>query len=93
MMRIFGGGSGDVEQFRRLLDEQNDWPSHFTFKFIVPLKQFGELQGLLGDHEFKTRSSSKGNYVSVTLSPLMDSAESIIQLYRKVSVVEGIVSL
>ena len=92
-MRILEGGTGDQEQFRKLLDEQNDWPEHFTFKFIVPIEQFEQLQSLLSEHEFRTRPSSKGNYVSVTLNPLIESSDQVIELYARVSVVEGLVAL
>lgn len=92
MVRVFEG-EGDSDQFKRLLDEQNDWPSTFTFKFIVPVERFEELKALIGRHEIETRPSRKGNYVSVTLAPLMDSAESVIQMYTRVSAVEGLVAL
>jgi hypothetical protein len=92
-MRILEGGGDNEDQFRRLLDEQNDWPDHFTFKFIVPIERFEQLQSLLTEHEFKTRPSSKGNYVSVTLNPLIESTDEVIELYTRVSVIEGLVAL
>lgn len=92
-MRILEGGGGDRDQFRRLLDEQNEWPDHFTFKFIVPIERFEQLRSLLNDHDFETRSSRKGNYVSVTLNPLIESTDEVIELYNRVSIVEGLVAL
>ncbi len=93
MTQIFGNSRGDPDQFRRLLNEQYTWPAAFMFKFIVPVRRLDELRSLLEGHEFTTRSSSKGNYISVTLSPVVDSSEAVIQLYTRVSVVEGLVAL
>lgn len=93
MTQIFGNSHGDPDRFRRLLDEQYAWPAAFVFKFIVPVQRLDELRLLLEGHELKTRSSSKGNYVSVTLSPLVDSSEAVLQLYARVSVIEGLVAL
>jgi putative lipoic acid-binding regulatory protein len=92
MARIFEG-STDVEQFRRLLDEQYEWPSPYTFKFIVPVQGLEELELLLDGHQLTTRTSRNGNYVSVTLSPIVKSSESVVSLYTEASVIEGLVSL
>jgi len=93
MTQIFGNSRGDPGQFRRLLDEQYAWPATFMFKFIVPIHRLDELRLLLEGHELETRSSSKGNYVSVTLSPVMNSSEAVIELYTRAAVIEGIVAL
>lgn len=93
MSPILESPSGDSDQFRKLLDEQNDWPAPYTFKFIVPQERFDELTDRLGEHPFETRSSSKGNYVSVTLRPIMDSSQSVIDLYERVGGIDGIVAL
>ena len=93
MAQIFGNSRGDPDQFRRLLDEQYEWPAAYMFKFIVPLRQFDELQRLLDGHELITRTSSKGNYVSVTLSPIVDSTEAVLDMYIKASLIDGLVAL
>ena len=92
MTRILEGPA-DVEQFRRLLDEQYDWPSPYTFKFIVPLQGMVKLESLLDGHILTKRTSRNGNYVSVTLSPIVESSESVINLYTEASVIDGLVSL
>jgi putative lipoic acid-binding regulatory protein len=84
---------GDGDRFRRLLDEQNDWPARFTFKFIVPVEHLLELEELLQGHSVQTRPSRNGNYIAATLSPVMDSSDAVIALYEKVSVIEGLLAL
>ncbi len=79
--------------FERLLDEQNEWPTTFLFKFIVPLEQMPAFQSLFEGAEMTTRASSKGNYISVTMQPVMDSADAVRAVYEKAGQIEGIVSL
>jgi len=93
MTPILGNSEADPDQFRRLLDEEHEWPSPYTFKFIVPLVRLDNLLLLLDGFELETRTSRNGNYVSLTLSPLMDSSEAVIQFYTSVSVIEGLVAL
>jgi hypothetical protein len=87
------GPTGDPANFKRLLDEQNDWPARFTFKFIVPKEQIDALRGILDGHELQTRASRKGNYLAVTLSPIMESADEILRIYGRAATIDGIVSL
>ena len=94
MTEIIGPScNNDPDLFRRMLDEYYDWPSPYTFKFIVPSVHLDELRLLLRGHDLKTRASSKGKYVSVSLSPVVDSSDAVLQLYSKVSRVEGLVAL
>lgn len=93
MTEINGPACHDPDQFRRMLDEYYEWPSPYTFKFIVPAVRLDELRELLDGHELKTRASSKGKYVSVSLSPVMDSSDAVLRLYTRVNGVEGLVAL
>lgn len=86
-------GSEDGGQFKRLLDEQNDWPAPFIFKFIVPKDQLAALREVLDGYELRTRQSRNGNYLSITLEPVMQSSEEVIQIYGRASKIKGIVSL
>ncbi len=86
----------DVEwwtNFRTLLDDQTDFPTDYTFKFIVPLEHMPELQRLLDGYELQTRASRNGNYISTTLSPTMESSAEVIAVYERVSGVEGLIAL
>tara|TARA_R110000868_G_scaffold143075_20_gene360831 strand:- start:2516 stop:2764 length:249 start_codon:yes stop_codon:yes gene_type:complete len=80
------------ERLKELLDNEHVWPSHYTFKFIVSAEKLGEVVEILGEGVV-VKESSKGKYVSVTLHKLMDSSEAIIELYKKVATVEGVISL
>lgn len=79
--------------FQALLDDQNDWPAHYTFKFIAPTDRLDLLKGLFETDEVNVRSSSKGNYVSVTARLQMASSDEVIAIYKEASTVEGVISL
>lgn len=79
--------------FERLLDEQNDWPTTFLFKFIVPLEQMPAFQALFEGEAMTTRASSKGNYISVTMQPVVDSADAVRRVYERAGQIKGVVSL
>jgi hypothetical protein len=96
-MRIIGddlgGGDGGWERFKELLDDQNDWPTHYTFKFIAPKAHVDDLKDVFGDHHVRVRSSSKGNYMSVTARLNVGSSEEVVAVYQEASAIEGVISL
>jgi uncharacterized protein len=77
---------------REKLDGQ-EWPGFYMFKFIVPVAKEAELLLLFKKHTVEKKFSSNGNYVSVTSTYFMESANEIIEVYKKASEIEGIVSL
>lgn len=88
-------GGYDSQKFRALLEEQYEWPAHYTFKFIVPTSKLGELKDLLREDwaEISERASRKGNYTSVTVKMKRKGPDEVIVVYEKVSCIEGLVSL
>lgn len=80
-------------RFKELLDDQNDWPTRYTFKFIAPSRRIDELKNVFGDHPVRVRESSKGNYKSVTAHLQMSSSEEVISIYEEASSIEGVISL
>ncbi len=79
--------------FRTLLDDQTEFPTEYTFKFIVPLEHMPELQRRLEGYELQTRASRNGNYISTTFSPQMKSSDDVIAVYERVTGVEGLIAL
>lgn len=80
-------------RFQALLDEQTDWPTMYTFKFIAPRPELGALKDLFGDHPVKVRTSSKGNYVSVTAQIEMSSSEEVLEIYSAAYEIEDVIAL
>ncbi|PSQ58630.1 MAG: DUF493 domain-containing protein [Bacteroidetes bacterium QH_2_64_26] len=81
------------DRFEDLLDDQNDWPTQYTFKFIAPASQLDELKAVFGDHPVRVRESSKGNYKSVTAHLQMSSSEDVVEVYEEASGIEDVIAL
>lgn len=81
------------DRFRALLDGITTWPAPYTFKFIVPVEQMSEIEALFPGEAIRYRASSKGAYASLTLDPVMESAEAVEAVYRRVASVPGVVML
>jgi putative lipoic acid-binding regulatory protein len=87
--------SYDSEKFKSLLEDQYDWPTHYTYKFIVPTERLDELKELLSDYpaDISQRESRKGTYTSVTVKMKREGPEEVIIVYQKASYIKGLVSL
>ncbi len=86
------------EKLQKQLEEYTNWPAPYLFKFIVPTDK-SKIQQILGFFEdtpgakSKTKSSTKGQYTSISIEATMPSADAVIKKYQQVSVVEGLLSL
>ena len=81
------------DRFKELLDDQNDWPTRYTFKFIAPSDSLARLKKVFGDHPVRVRESSKGNYKSVTAHLQVSSSEEVVEIYEEASSIDGVISL
>jgi len=85
------------ERLTQQLAEDRSWPSPYLFKFIVPSgeQRIGQVREFFkaGEADIQVRESSNGNYSSISIKLVMDSPEAIVQKYREVSSVDGVISL
>lgn len=79
--------------FKEKLDQHYAWPALYIFKFIVPKGKEDEVKKLFPQHDITERASSQGNYTSLTIQMMMPSSESVIEVYKSASVVEGLIAL
>jgi putative lipoic acid-binding regulatory protein len=85
------------DKLKESLEVATDFPSEYLFKFIVPttknqlseVKQVFEMSGAV----IRTKNSKTNKYVSISISIRMSSSEAIIEKYKEVSEIEGIISL
>ncbi|WP_224483226.1 DUF493 family protein [Robertkochia aurantiaca] len=95
------GNKNDQEAFyKRLkgeLAKSTQWPSLYMYKFIVPSdeqkiltieKTFDNMGAVIDK-----KSSSNGNYTSISVKVTMEDPESVIAIYKEVGQVEGVISL
>ena len=83
------------ENLRAQLDAL-EWPSVYLFKFIVPNdnEKLALVSALFDENaNISYQTSSKGNYVSVSVKEVMLSGDSVIEIYEKAVKIEGIISL
>jgi len=79
------------------LDETTKFPSEYMFKFIIPsskdkLKQIENIFNYSGA-VINTKLSKTGKYNSITILVSMKNAKEIIDKYKEVSCIEGVISL
>lgn len=82
-----------LEKFREVLKSKVEWPSHYPFKFIVPSDQYDLLCQLLPDVDLESRFSQGGKYTSVSFSLHCEDENAVIDIYVKVSEVNGLIAL
>ena len=86
----------NTDRYRTLqskLQAFEQWPSAYLFKFIVPHQKLPELEALFAGHEFSTRVSSGGRWVSLSCMRTMDDSAAVIEVYRQVEAIEGAYAL
>lgn len=80
------------EGLRKKLAEQK-FPCKYMFKFITLEENLAELKPYFEDAEVKTKPSSKGKYISLTAVIMALSADQIIDRYKSLSHIKGLISL
>ena len=87
----------DFEKLRKDLEEFQEWPSDYIFKFII-YNNHKKREELLSKFDLtlcrlSTKESSNKKYISVTLIKHMISPKEVIDKYIEVSKIDGIISL
>jgi hypothetical protein len=72
----------NIEKFRELLAENKEWPMLYYFK------------ELFADPAAITYNSSRDiRFISLSCKQMMPDTESILEIYRKASLVDGLIAL
>ena len=83
--------------FSEKLADSQDWPGVYMFKFVIksesPHKE--TLKSLFDSTKanFSEKLSSKKTFTSLTIKVSMDSPAEVISIYKKSSVLEGVMAL
>ncbi|WP_127140705.1 DUF493 family protein [Flagellimonas marinaquae] len=93
--------SKETEEFYAKLKEQlletTSWPSTYLYKFIVPTDEdrISQIQTIFDNTGavIESKKSKKGTYTSLSITVQMKDPDAVIQKYKEVSVVEGVISL
>ena len=87
------------EQFeilRARLAKEKDWPTIYMFKFIIQAdnRKIALVESKFSDEAtISQKESANGKYISITIKEVMLDADSIIEKYKEMEGVEGLISL
>lgn len=88
------------EFYLRLKEEllkSNSWPADYLYKFIVPTDRDKITQiEVIFDNTgavIESRKSSKGKYTSLSIMVNLANPDEVIEKYKEVGLVEGVISL
>ncbi|MET1259129.1 DUF493 family protein [Flagellimonas sp. DF-77] len=84
-------------RLREQLLEDSTWPSTYLYKFIVPTdtEKIGRIQAIFDvpGAVIESKQSKKGTYTSVSITLKAKDPDAIIEKYKEVAVIEGVISL
>lgn len=79
------------------LEDTHDFPEDYLYKFIIPNSQekMTEIYRIFDGmkHTIKNRDSKNGKYISLSINAFVLDADQVIDIYKKVGAIEGIMSL
>jgi len=79
------------------LEETTTFPSNYMFKFIIPTDKdkFDQIENMFNrlGAIINSKLSKNGKFTSLTILVDMKSADEIIEKYKEVGTVEGVISL
>jgi putative lipoic acid-binding regulatory protein len=79
------------------LEDTTSWPSDYLYKFIVPTdeKKIKQIQDIFNNTGavIESKQSKKGTYTSISITVNLPNADAVIEKYKEVGIVEGVISL
>lgn len=85
--------SSELEKFKTLLDDSHTWPTKYPFKFIGLPDKIELVKEILEGAEISIKESKKGKYLSLSAELHVSSSEEVVSIYKRVSLLEGVISL
>ena len=85
-----------LEKLREQLNHFHNWPSTFTFKFILPACEIREQQLrdiFQGAQRIQVRASKNGNYFSFTIAEHLQGPDEVFDRYSRAGQIKDILSM
>ncbi len=82
----------NYEGLRKELEESG-FPMKYMYKFITSEANIALLRPFFEDADITTKRSSKGKYVSFSAIEIALNADQIINKYKSLSHIKGLISL
>ena len=90
-------GADSYNTFKQKLIDIEQFPSIYTFKFILPvIENKKEDVEKIFEHpstKISIKESSSGKYNSLTVETFVKSADEVIEYYKKVSAIEKVIMM
>ncbi len=90
------GNNTDVyANFKEKLESVQTFPEMYVFKFILTggVEKIKELREILPEDKFIETPSKTGKYIAVTVKKWMQDADAVVDIYKKVGEIKGIMML
>ena len=85
------------DRLQEELEKNADWPTKYMYKFIMPNRDDNveKVQKRFGDQsiDLKKNYSKTGKYVSVTVVTEEQNPEAVINRYKSMEDIDGLVAL
>lgn len=84
------------DKLREFLNKEEGWPIVYMFKFIIPADnhKIALIESKFSDEAIIShKESSGGKYFSITVKEVMLSADAIIEKYKEMKNIEGLITL
>ncbi len=84
------------KKLKEILDKEEQWPLSYMFKFVCPNKSAviaSVEEKIAGTQKMQRKVSRNGNFVSLTIVMEMPDSKSIIDKYRSVEEIQGLIAL
>lgn len=79
------------------LEDTSTWPSIYLYKFIVPTdaEKINQIEKIFDNTGavIESKKSKKGKYTSLSVTVNLKNADAVIEKYKEVGEVEGVISL
>ena len=79
------------------LEKSTSWPSKYLYKFIIPTssEKLAKIEAIFDNMGavINTKKSSNAKYTSVSIELHMKNPDLVIEKYKEVSKIEGVISL
>ena len=90
-----------TDEFYKNLEDKlaldTKWPAPYLYKFIVPAveEKVAAIETVFKNQkaEISKRTSSKGSFISVSVKLILENPKAVIENYKAVAAVEGVISL
>ncbi|QIG89123.1 DUF493 domain-containing protein [Chryseobacterium sp. POL2] len=101
MAEIINSNHKSPDEFYKSLHEKltdhHNFPEEYLYKFIIP-SDSGKITEILKVFDglkftFSNRESKNGNYTACTIQCFVLDADQVINIYKKVAEIEGVVML